>query len=255
MEWPNYIAKIAKMFHISPSALRYWDKEGLIRFQRCEENNYRTPSLQTIMDIGDVLLFRSLSVPIKDIRQVPQMNNKQLHELLEKNEQALYQQMEQLQHTLEKTKDRKAMIARVETLRQQALFVESCQLSAIRPFSFENTEDVQIYVHDSYRTVLLLDPDFSIMPASGIITQDTQEVLLRRQDDVPRAYLRGLLQVDANDFRRHNGDTFHQKAQSLGYVPGPIVARYLSSACEKKRYDYYEAWMQLDSPKKPLHPA
>ena len=35
--------KLADLFHVAPSALRYWDNEGLIRFERSTDNNYRMP--------------------------------------------------------------------------------------------------------------------------------------------------------------------------------------------------------------------
>ena len=42
------LKKLADLFHVAPSALRYWDNEGLIRFERSTDNNYRMPTWKTM---------------------------------------------------------------------------------------------------------------------------------------------------------------------------------------------------------------
>ncbi|NLB89682.1 MAG: MerR family transcriptional regulator, partial [Clostridiales bacterium] len=60
------IGEVAKILGVAPSKLRYWDTKGLIRLERNQENNYRTFSFQTIMDICDVIFYRDLSISIED---------------------------------------------------------------------------------------------------------------------------------------------------------------------------------------------
>ena len=49
----------------SPSALRYWEKQGLLHFPREEENGYRIPDLHMMIEISEVLFYRSLSLPLE----------------------------------------------------------------------------------------------------------------------------------------------------------------------------------------------
>ena len=62
-----------RLFHLPASALRYWDDEGLIRFERSKDNHYRCPTSQTMLDICDVIFYRSLSLSIKEIKSIPGM--------------------------------------------------------------------------------------------------------------------------------------------------------------------------------------
>ena len=48
MKQINRIKEVSELFHIPSSALRYWDDEGLVRFERTADNNYRRPTSQTI---------------------------------------------------------------------------------------------------------------------------------------------------------------------------------------------------------------
>ena len=93
MKETNYIADVAEIFHIPASTLRYWDEEGLIRFERSPDNNYRKTSIQTLADISEVILFRSLSIPLKEIRRIPTMGLEDLNHMLEKNESNLLQEI------------------------------------------------------------------------------------------------------------------------------------------------------------------
>ena len=43
MKQINRIKEVSELFHIPSSALRYWDDEGLVRFERTADNNYRRP--------------------------------------------------------------------------------------------------------------------------------------------------------------------------------------------------------------------
>ena len=47
MKKDDCIAAVARLFGVAPSALRYWDRIGLVRFERDEQNNYRRPCVQT----------------------------------------------------------------------------------------------------------------------------------------------------------------------------------------------------------------
>ncbi len=51
MQKKNNVSSVADIFGLNASALRFWEKEGLIRFERDAENNYRLPTLSAVEDI------------------------------------------------------------------------------------------------------------------------------------------------------------------------------------------------------------
>lgn len=249
MKETNYIADIAKIFHIPASTLRYWDEEGLIQFDRSPDNNYRRTSLQTMADISEVMLYRSLSIPLKEIRNIPVMGLEELDHMLEKNKWNLMQEIERLQESIQKIENKKRTIEKFKYLKETSFQLEKTALPAISSFSFHDEKAVEIYVHDPYQTVVLLNPKQHIPPEIGILLPESREKNLRRADESERLYLRGLLRMDFASGTAHNGMDFVEQARRLGYCGEELIGRYLISTFEGNRYDYYEAWMPLEREK------
>lgn len=245
MKETNYIADVAEIFHIRASTLRYWDEEGLIRFERSPDNNYRKTSIQTLADISEVILFRSLSIPLKEIRRIPTMGLEDLNHMLEKNESNLLKEIARLQESIQKIENKKRTVEKLKYLKANPFTLEKTALPAISRFSFHDAEAVDIYVHDPYQTVVIFQPEQPDPPDIGIILPKLPANPCRRADQTERLYLRGLLQIDSACDLIHNGMDFVEQARSLGYSGKELIGRYLISTYEGKRFDYYEAWMPL----------
>ncbi len=250
MNRKNNISQVADLFHIAPSSLRYWDEKGLLRFERNEDNQYRVPSFQTLMDLCDVLLYRSLSLPLKKIGELPEMSLEELSTTLKESQEQLELRIRQWSDSLPKIRSKLEMIHRLEELRALPFTVEELALPAVCRLSFEDPRMIELYVNDPHQaTVVLpagrtgaLDYGFFADAISGPIPSD----LLSTADFGPRPYLKGLFQVHSDDLSRHNGARFVTRAKELGFLPGPLIGRYLLSAFDGIRYDYYEAWLRLD---------
>lgn len=237
------VKELAKLFQVAPSALRYWDRLGLIRFTR-GENNYRLPNFDTMLDLCDVVYYRSISLPLEEVAQVPRRSVEELEEMLTRNRQSISEKIKALQEVEEKTKERQAMLARLQNLRKSGFQVVQVALPAIRPFSFEDPALVNTFIHDGYQAAILLQTS-GALPQYGIFSPGYQGGL-REQDDTEQPYLTGLLQLESYAPERGNQPAFYSEAKALGYTPGPLWGRYLITACEGSiRYDYYEAWLEL----------
>lgn len=70
-------------------------------------------------------------------------------------------------------------------------------------------------------------------------------MFLDKKIDVKKTYLKGLLKVEYDNMINNNHNELISNANSLGYKTGLIMGRYLITACEDKRYDYYEVWIEL----------
>lgn len=101
MKEQKMVSQIASLLGVPASTLRYWDTEGLVRFERSDENQYRVPTVDTILDICDVMLYRGLSIPIKQIRSIPQMEPEMLRDLLHNTKRKLLEQIRTLQDSVE----------------------------------------------------------------------------------------------------------------------------------------------------------
>lgn len=247
MKKDDCIAAVARLFGVAPSALRYWDRIGLVRFERDEQNNYRRPCVQTMLDISNVLLFRRLSIPLRDIRSLSDMDASRLDALLVENEQKLSAQIHELENAIEHIRAMRGAIARLDHLRTSAITLISDQLPAIRLFSFEDEASVQTYVYDVHESGIVIPQGGS--PSYGIFCPSDlgpRSDTLRQRDGAPRNYLYGLLRVLSDDPSQNSAADFTSAAQAMGYPAGPLYGRFIVSAHEKGAlYDYYEAWLEI----------
>lgn len=239
------LTKLADLFHIAPSALRYWDNIGLIRFERSDENNYRYPSIQTMLDICEVLLNRSLSIPLKEMQKIPQMNAGEYERLLIQNEKKLEEQAEMIQRAIKRIQGKQRQLKRFYELRSQDGFVvEEKMFSGIKDFSFQSERDLQAFVDDPCQSAILFHPDGTF--EYGLFTDENQGCILRGADHKTKRYLKGLLYQPSDGKTDSNYRSFMEEAGRRGAEPGMVFGRFLISVCEQVRYDYYEAWIGLE---------
>jgi DNA-binding transcriptional MerR regulator len=102
MKKRNYIGKISEVFKIPSSTLRYWEDQSLVEFPRDKDNNYRFISLKTILRIWDIILYRNLNIPLKEIKLIPQMNIDELEFVIVQNRKKLIEELASLEKTVKK---------------------------------------------------------------------------------------------------------------------------------------------------------
>lgn len=64
------IGKVSKLFGISPETLRYYEMEGFLFPKRNPLNGYREYTFEDIFLLTDLLFYRDIGIPIKDIHEI-----------------------------------------------------------------------------------------------------------------------------------------------------------------------------------------
>ena len=82
-----------------------------------------------MLDISNVLLFGGVSIPLRDIRSLPDMDASRLDALLVENEQKLSAQIHELENAIEHIRAMRGAIARLDHLRTSAITLISDQTS------------------------------------------------------------------------------------------------------------------------------
>ncbi|MEQ2677917.1 MerR family transcriptional regulator [Enterocloster citroniae] len=258
MKQINRIKEVSELFHIPSSALRYWDDEGLVRFERTADNNYRRPTSQTMVDICDVMFYRSLSLSIKEIKAIPGMSVEEVGKTLDANAKHLEEQIILIRRTLDKLHTRQAMVRHILEMDHSHYETATDRLPAMKLFASDDKHALEVYVNDPYQTAILIRPETSqetqygvfLDPAPSGILPDGPDTaitgtILRSADAVPCLYLKGILKVNAALPSAHNARDFVKAARGMGYQTGALAGRYLLTASEGYRCDYYEAWLEL----------
>ena len=93
------IGEISEILNITPSTLRFWEKENLFHVSK-KSNHYRTYTNTDLIDIADILYYRNLGVPVKDIRAFSSLELSEYDQFLENQERELNKKIEEYQQML-----------------------------------------------------------------------------------------------------------------------------------------------------------
>ncbi len=101
------IKQAAEMMNVTPTTLRYYDKQGLLPFMERKDSGYRVFSDHDIAMLHVIECLKKTGMSIKDIRQFSkwaQMGDdslKERHEMFLDRKRAVEAQIAELQETLE----------------------------------------------------------------------------------------------------------------------------------------------------------
>lgn len=91
------IGELSNILGIEKSTLRYWDKQGLIHLERNNDNNYREYTKNEVIEISDIAFYRSLNMPIKDLRQINTMKVEDLEQTFHQLEDSIAEEINRLE--------------------------------------------------------------------------------------------------------------------------------------------------------------
>lgn len=101
------IKEAAQLLNLTPTTLRYYDKEGLLPFIERRDSGYRMFSEGDIMMLRVIECLKKTGMPLKEIRQFSQWcaqgdsTLQERYEMFLERKKAVEQQMAELQETLD----------------------------------------------------------------------------------------------------------------------------------------------------------
>lgn len=92
------IGETAKMVQMSTSKIRYYEKEGLIKPEKNDENGYRLYGFSQVNKLELIILYKDLGMSLNDIRIIFDYQKPyDYHEILSNSLDSVEQQLENLQ--------------------------------------------------------------------------------------------------------------------------------------------------------------
>jgi DNA-binding transcriptional MerR regulator len=91
------INKLAQLAGVSTRTLRYYDQIGLLPPVRIGENGYRYYDQDNLLQLQQILFYRQLSVPLKDIQSILTAPEFETQQALEDHRSALQHKASQLE--------------------------------------------------------------------------------------------------------------------------------------------------------------
>lgn len=238
--------KISKLFHIPKSTLRYWESEGLISSIRDEDNNYREYSTKNLIEICDIKFYRSLNLPIKDLKKTWQTSITQNEELLNNSYIEIETKISNLYNTLAKIEKRLESIKLFNYLKDNPYSISNPEFNKIIYLHLSETENVIEYLEDQNILGFVTDFNKDKINHYGTVLNgniDSKYKILWEDDNTPHTYITCLLKITDNIIDKEYLNNHLKYIKSINKKPGIILAKYLVSDLAE---DYYQAWIEIN---------
>ncbi|BBF43289.1 transcriptional regulator, MerR family [Lachnospiraceae bacterium KM106-2] len=239
------IHEISDLLGIPKSTLRYWDQEGLLTPARNDNNRYREYSLTCFYELLEIMLYRDLHMPMKELKMLYHITPSELSHVLEEHEKKLNDEIHRLEQSRQAILQKKAHIQKYKEVQKNPYQPAKPDIKALYPFDISNKEYWCNYYSDSYYFSLFIDtttgetthaclqPEFSSSDSPMWEYQDCN-------------YVECILQYDFSNYENNNVDLHLNHLHAMGYKTGNIIARNLFAASDEKgRKDYFLGWIEI----------
>ncbi len=241
MQKKDYLSSVADMFGVRASALRFWEKEGLIRFERNEENNYRTPTLSTIEDIWEILFLKSIALSSQQIKRILSAGTDDIREILSANERKLKSEIVKLKTALSKLEEKKNMLEKYYVLKDKPLMLKTETELFATPVYETTKEIIKNFLHDESSSGIFCEKGATPVYALLLSEREFTEKFHRAPKEKKCVY--GLLRVNVYGREKNDSERFYAFAEKNGLKVESVTGRYLfASTVEGVRTEFYEAY-------------
>jgi DNA-binding transcriptional MerR regulator len=236
------IKEVAEILNVPKSTLRYWDSEDLIMMDRNQINDYREYSVKQIVDISDIAFYRSINVPITKLKKIYEMNLKEFDYILEETGKDIDAQIAALKTKKKGIVSRKEKIRELEFLSINPYLKSNPDMDAIVDFHMSHFVDI-----DPYDFAILMSPkdNYRIQYGSIISCPANDDTIIWNKANLHISYIQCLLKVCVDNPEKNNLDEHLLHINQMGYKAGNIVGRYLITATDDIRYEYYKVWIEI----------
>lgn len=100
------VGEIAKVLGVSTEMIRFYVREGIIKPMQNKENNYWEYSSDDVLRLSDILFYRDLDLPLKDIKRIFEgLEVEKIGDLIEERKKDAQKNIRKLQKALEKLEE------------------------------------------------------------------------------------------------------------------------------------------------------
>lgn len=240
------IKEISELFNIPKSTLRYWESEGIIRSIRNDENNYRNYSSENLIEICDIMFYRNLNLPIKEIHKVWNNSVSENEELFMKSKSDIENQINELQQIKSKIECRLENIKLYNYLKENPYNKSKPPFNKIIYLHLGQTKNVLSYINDQNLLAFPLEIGTKRIEHYGIASNeivDNNCINLWSDEEKNKDYLECLIRTNLGELDLQYIQVHLDYIESIGAKPGIILAKYIIS---DKSYDYFQTWIEIN---------
>lgn len=243
------IGEISKFFDIPASTLRFWEESGVLIPEKNPENQYRVYTVSDLMTISDILFYKSLGIPLKQIRAMEQMGIQSHQDICQQQMETLRQQQIALEQRMEKLRYHMKALDTICQLQQNPYEEVEIDTDCIVPFELIEIEKLKQYINNPYLYSRVQHSSHIEQEHRGLSITYRQKEQENYQNTLwekgPSRYVVCLMKEEIapgypNDLSEHLAAV--QKKYQTGYV----IGRFLACAQENgKTYDFYKTYIEI----------
>lgn len=239
------IKEMSKLFQVPVSTLHYWEKEGLLQVQR-SENEYREYSKRNLFDIWELSLYRKMQVPIEKLKKMNRMNIDKLENILSDTEEQLEAKIKEQTNNLKKLKEYRYNVAVWKRLESEKYLVEQPDLEALYEDPFDD-ESMKKTIMNPMDCCLYIPKGKNYQPIMCLPSKKNREnTIWKKEEHKNKKYIVIGIKTEIGNTMNNDITERIKELQQVGYKTGDIVARFLFSAWDDRRYDYHKAWIEVN---------
>lgn len=236
------IKEVSDILHISKSTLRYWDSEKLVQMERNQLNDYREYNIKQIVDISDIAFYRSINVPITKLKKIYEMNLAEFDQILDDTKKDIDLQIAELKIKRKGINARKEKIRELERLLAQPYTISIPDMSTIVDYDLKHFAEIDPY---DFAIVIPTEHRNSLQYGAIIMKDANTKDILWEKRNFSNQYIQCLLQISVDNPEINNLAIHLEHIENMGYRTGIVIGRYLITATENMRYEYYKVWIEI----------
>lgn len=243
------IGEISRFFDIPASTIRYWEEMGVLNPLKDGENHYREYLIEDLMTISDVIFYKNLGIPLKQICGMESATPRQHSRLFMEKLSELEQQQKQLQERMAKLRCHMEAIQMMDELRQNPYRETDIDTDCIVSFELIERDKLRQYIDNPYLYSRVQHSGHPGKEQRGLtIPADLEgqfpesQILWKKQSN---RYITFLMKEEVadgfpNDLQKH---LMHIQS---GHKTGTMVSRFLLRAQEDGNvYDFYKTFVEI----------
>lgn len=206
--------------------------------------------LKELIHIGDIVFYRSLGLPINQLKDYRGKNQKELDHLLTNAEVEVAKELKKLATIQKVLNDRKEKLEIAKNLSETDYLIDTPDFETLVPYLYKepfNHEAIQ--ENNPYNFALAFSFEPEMIVQDGLVIKKAKKkakIIWERHLETSQFRL-ALLKIPADTPVQPKEIEIHlERLNRLGYQVKTIVARYLATINEEKgRFEYYKAWFEV----------
>ncbi len=242
------IGEISKILDIPTSKLRFWENQGLFSISK-RANKYRSYTTTDLIQIADILFYRNLGIPIREINNFSSMTLREYGSFLQDTQQQLEDKIRENIRMYQRICRQQQCYSKLLQLLIQPRAFEQPPFSCVVSWDFCEKDRIASYAEDPSRYVWFRDTGSGSAGQKGIIVSappapDEPPPLWKRTEHAKfltfpvRAYVE-------DDYRGLESESIVSEIRQH-HRTGTYIARHLLTCAEGGGHiEYLQGYLEI----------